>query len=145
MIVLTILLLAKGILSGSQIDIKECTPDQQKNIFLDLPECSPRSSLIDLREMFANATDVIEVVPDHVAVDRCGGSCHAPSHTCNPDSVISESIPVMLVLSNFDHGKHEVLCSTVQLDVHQTCRCGCHVKEHQCHPQLHYYHRPTCR
>eukprot|EP00091_Calanus_sinicus_P016188 TRINITY_DN35454_c0_g1_i1.p1 TRINITY_DN35454_c0_g1~~TRINITY_DN35454_c0_g1_i1.p1 ORF type:complete len:217 (-),score=49.35 TRINITY_DN35454_c0_g1_i1:65-715(-) len=55
------------------------------------------------------------------------------------------TIPVMLVLSQWPHGEHEILCSEALVEVHHECQCGCKLEKHHCHQQLQYYHQPSCR
>ena len=126
-------------------EIGLCSGDVQSDIFGSMPQCMTRSTLIDLREQFSNASDIIEVVPDHIKVERCGGSCYVQPYSCNPTSQTIMTIPVMLVLSKWPHGEHEVLCTEVLVEVHQECQCGCKLQQHHCHQQLQYYHRPSCR
>ena len=126
-------------------EIGACSGDVQRDIFESMPPCLTRSTLIDLREQFSNNSEIVEVVPDHVTVERCGGSCYVNQYSCNPTSMSVMTIPVMLVLSKWPHGEHEILCSEVMLEVHHECQCGCKLEKHHCHPQLQYYHQPSCR
>jgi len=127
----------------NQIDV--CSGEVQRDIFESMPQCLARNTLIDLREEFTNNSEIIEVVPDHVTVDRCGGSCYVHQYSCNPTKTSAITIPVMLVLSKWPHGEHDVLCSEVVVEVHHECRCGCKLEKHHCHQELQYYHQPSCR
>ena len=132
--------------SGSSYNPPEsCLGEQQMNIFHSMPKCQSRPTLIDLREMFSNHSEVIQVVPDHVSVERCGGSCYVPAHSCNPTVKSTNMVQVMLVLSKWPHGEHETLCTEVEVEVHHDCECGCRVQPDQCLPGLQYYHQPSCR
>ena len=95
--------------------------------------------------MFSNNSDVIQVVPDHITVDKCGGSCYIPPHSCNAARETKMKVQVMLVLSKWPHGEHETLCTEVEVEVHHQCQCGCQVQPEQCLPDLQYYHQPSCR
>ena len=99
--------------------------------------CSIRPTLIDLRSMFSNNSDVIQVVPDHITVDKCGGSCYIPPHSCNPATETKMKVQVMLVLSKWPHGEHETLTEE-EVEVHHQCQCGCQVQPEQCLPDLQY-------
>jgi hypothetical protein len=54
----------------------ECRGTLQKTILDSMSGCSICPTLIDLRSMFSNNSDVIQAVPDHITVDKCGGSCY---------------------------------------------------------------------
>ena len=122
-----------------------CKGTLQKSIIDSMSGCSIRPTLIDLRSMFSNNSDVIQVVPDHVTVDKCGGSCYIPPHSCNPARETKMKVQVMLVMSKWPHGEHETLCTEVEVEVHHQCECGCQVQPEQCLPDLQYYHQPSCR
>ena len=130
---------------ASSTRLSSCLGEQQESIFHSIPSCQTRPTLVDLRDMFSNHSQVIQVVPDHVSVDRCGGSCYAPSHSCNPTVRSINKMQVMLVMSKWPHGKHETLCTEVEVETHHACQCGCQVQPDQCLPELHYYHQPSCR
>ena len=130
---------------NANYDIGVCSGDVQRDIFESMPPCLTRSTLIDLREQFSNNSEIIEVVPDHVTVERCGGSCYVHQYSCNPTSMSVMTILVMLVLSKWPHGEHEVLCSEAMVEIHYECQCGCKLQQHHCHQQLQYYHQPSYR
>ena len=134
-----------SLVSGSYSLPEHCQGDQQLQIFSSLPACHPRPTLLDLRTIFSNHSRVIQVVPDHVTVDRCGGSCFVPAHTCSPRVKSMTMVQVMLVMSKWPHGEHETLCTEVDVEVHHECECGCKVQPDQCLPGLQYYHQPSCR
>ena len=123
----------------------QCKGHQQKDIINSMTECSTRPTLVDLRKVFSNNSDVIQVVPDHVTVNKCGGSCYSPPHTCNPAKETKVVVQVMLVLSKWPHGEHETLCAEVEVDVHHECDCECQVHPDQCLPDVQDYHHPSCR
>lgn len=122
----------------------QCHHQVQQNIYSSLPACQPRRTLVDLRELFAADHDIIQVVPDHVMVERCGGSCYTPPYTCISNLTSLHTVEVMLVQSKWPHGEHDVRCSEVEVEVHQSCKCGCQLEERHCN-SLQYYHQPSCR
>jgi len=127
----------------SQHEVQTCAPATQQSIFNSLPQCESRTTLVDLRQYFDNNHDVIQVVPDHVMVERCGGSCYIEQYTCLPAQKSIKTVEVMLILSKWPQGEHEVKCSTVEVEVHDTCKCGCKLKKENCN-KLQYYHEPSC-
>ena len=122
-----------------------CQVSQQVSILNTLPPCQARPTLVDVREMFTNLSEVVQIVPDHVTVPRCGGSCYVPTHTCMAQVRSTKVVQVMLVMSKWPHGEHETVCIDVELDVHHECECGCKVQPEQCLPDVQYYHEPSCR
>jgi len=142
---LLILYLCLVLACASSSHVGECLGEQQRQIFSSLPACQARPALVDLRPVFHNHSQVMQVIPDHVAVDRCGGSCYGPAHTCSPMMKSVTMVQVMLVLSKWPHGEHETLCTEVEVEVHDQCECGCRIQPDQCLPGLQYYHQPSCR
>jgi len=132
-------------LGSTNSGLDKCHSEIQGQIFSSLTECRPRPTLVDLRPYVANYSHVIQVIPDHLTLDTCGGSCYTPSHKCRPLVSTTRPVQVMMVLDKWPHGEHQTVCTTLQLEVHHQCQCGCHLKPDQCHPQLQYYHRPSCR
>lgn len=138
------------LLLSSQISLSfsslVCDGDKQRTIFLSLPACQARPSLVDLRGIFSNQSEeVVQVIPDYVTMDRCGGTCYDPSHTCYPTVKTVTKVQVMMVLARWPHGEHETLCSEVEVENHDECECGCRVQPDQCLPGLQYFHKQSCR
>ncbi len=50
----------------------ECTAEQQARILPEVVGCEPHPALVELE--LPNAS-YVHVMPRHVVVDRCGGSC----------------------------------------------------------------------
>ena len=88
--------------------------------------------------------EVVQVVPDTVPVERCQGGCSLPAHACHPTQVVEREVEVMLVLARWPHGEHQVVCSSLQVEDHLDCGCGCEVKPEYC-SHRHYYQESTCR
>ena len=85
-----------------------------------------------------------QVVPDHVMVHRCGGSCYMEAYDCIPTKTSVRTVEVMLVQSKWPHGQHEVHCSQLEVEVHDKCNCGCKLKKENCN-KYQYYHESSCR
>ena len=77
-------------------------------------------------------------------VERCGGSCYAPPYSCLANQSSVNTVEVMLVLSKWPHGEHDIRCSEVRVEVHESCRCGCKLEASNCN-NFQYYHQPSCR
>ena len=70
---------------SSYVDSSEqCANSAITAIWSTMPPCLPRSALVPL-PLPADA-DVLEVIPSHVEVPRCGGVCHQGNvyHHCVP-------------------------------------------------------------
>jgi len=104
-----------------------CPVHHQVNILNSLPSCQ------------------VQIVPDHVTVPRCSGSCYVPTHTCLAEVQGIKVVQVMLVMSRWPHGEHKTVCTEVEVEVHHECGCGCKFQPEQCLPYLQYYHPPSCR
>jgi len=87
---------------------EKCEYSVQQSIYNSLPQCLPRRTLVDLRQYFADDHDIIQVVPDHVMVARCGGSCYAPPYSCISNQTSLQTVEVMLVQSKWPHGEHDI-------------------------------------
>ena len=132
----------------------QCGAEQQRSILRSMSHCGPRQGLVQLREVLAasNVTEVlglgmeevVQVLPDVIRVDRCGGGCHLPQHSCTPTKVEQVEVEVMLVLARWPQGEHQVLCTTLQVEEHSSCGCGCKVQPHHCSSKQTYHHA-NCR
>ena len=53
--------LGQNFVRSEQFTVSTCEAETQKSIFETLPQCKTRSSLVDLRQYFADNHDVIQV------------------------------------------------------------------------------------
>ena len=68
----------------------------QDNVWDSVIRCRPRPTLVEL-PLPATAGDsgsILQVIPGHVMVDRCSGSCRTPSYSCLPVSVENATLEV---------------------------------------------------
>ena len=73
LLLLSALLLSPyGTLATAELDLDTCSSAQQERILPGLLGCEPRPALVPLT--LPNAS-YVHVMPGHVVVDRCGGSC----------------------------------------------------------------------
>ncbi len=58
--------------------------------------CRPRPTLVELPLPVTggDSGSIIQVIPGHVMVDRCSGSCDTPSHSCLPTAVENTTLEV---------------------------------------------------
>ena len=132
---------------GGRSGGRSCSSRDQRDILASSPECRVRDTLVDLRPYYANRSDVVEVIPSHAVLKRCGGGCALPPHTCQAASGRRHvrSVEVMLVLGIWPHGEHEVVCSRLELEEERECECECGVREHHCRRGDQYYDPSSCR
>lgn len=143
----TIYQLDSGGRGGGGGGVRSCSSRDQRDILASIPECRVRETLVDLRPYYANRSDVVEVIPSHALLRRCGGGCHLPPHTCQAVAGRRQtrSLEVMLVLGIWPHGEHEVVCTRLELEEDRECECECAVREHHCRRGSQYYDPSSCR
>jgi hypothetical protein len=148
-VAMAVLLLVRPSASG-----EVCSVENQRLVVKSMAECKPRHNIIDLRGVLAASNksqelnlepgEVVQVVPESVAVARCGGGCHLPAHSCIPARVEVRTVEVLLVLAQWPLGEHRVVCTELQVEEHADCECGCRVKPQDCgHNQI--YQPNSCR
>ena len=54
-------ILSGNLVSGADYSLQKCDAATQQNIFETLPQCEPRTSLVDLRQYFEDNHDIIQV------------------------------------------------------------------------------------
>ncbi len=76
-----------------------------------------------------------EVIPSHVVVKRCAGVCHQGNvyHQCVPNtgSRVDRKVEVLFRRTDSD-GQGSLECSTVSVEEHESCKCGCDVEAVHC-------------
>ena len=130
----------------------DCNSIKRSALLFSGVECSVSPVMLDLRHLMSASNsslgvpveEVVQVVPDTVPVERCQGGCSLPAHACHPTQVVEREVEVMLVLARWPHGEHQVVCSSLQVEDHLDCGCGCEVKPEHC-SHRHYYQESTCR
>ena len=130
----------------------DCNSIKRSALLFSGVECSVSPVMLDLRHLILTSNsslgvpveEVVQVVPDTVPVERCQGGCSLPAHACHPTQVVEREVEVMLVLARWPHGEHQVVCSSLQVEDHLDCGCGCEVKPEHC-SHRHYYQESTCR
>ena len=85
------------------------------------------------------------MIPSHVSVKRCRGSCLTnPAFSCKHRESSLRSVPVMMVVGGFSTGLLETVCQRLEVREDLSCECGCQVRREQCLPPLHLYDNKTC-
>ena len=122
-----------------------CDPNTQSTIMSSIPKCTTRLSMVSLIKHYEDDVEVVQVLPDHVMVKRCGGSCYLPAHKCHPIRTSVKKIPIMKVMKKWPHGEHEIKCHELDVEVHEECACGCELEASDCIPNIQYFHPQSCR
>ena len=145
-----LMILSVKVVDASPPSSLECSALQQKQILDSTPGCGPRQHLVETRQLLlSNSTmdlgpeEVVQVIPDLVRVERCGGGCQLPGHRCAPSQVNLQEVEVMVVLARWPQGEHQVVCTSLQVEEHSSCTCGCRVRPQHCSARQ-TYHPASC-
>ncbi len=126
-----------------------CTNDLMESIWGALPNCEPRPEVVAL-DLPSDDPDVVEVIPSHVVVPRCSGVCHEGNlyHKCVPksESRARQTFQVMFRKLPTSGSSSGMECSTVEVETHSSCKCGCDLEASLCSPKQKYdHHFCKCR
>eukprot|EP00092_Neocalanus_flemingeri_P027792 GFUD01030169.1.p1 GENE.GFUD01030169.1~~GFUD01030169.1.p1 ORF type:complete len:277 (-),score=28.97 GFUD01030169.1:259-1089(-) len=106
--------------------------------------CNTREEVVELE--LPPDGGVIQVIPSHVSVARCSGSCmNNPSHSCTPLDYRMKEVEVMMVTSTFSEGPWQTLCSTQRVREDISCSCGCSISAADCSSIHHKYDGHSCK
>lgn len=106
--------------------------------------CNTREEVVELE--LPPDGGVIQVIPSHVSVARCSGSCmNNPSHSCTPLDYRMKEVEVMMITSTYSQGPWQTLCSTQKVREDISCSCGCSVSEADCSSEHHKYDSHACQ
>ncbi|XP_040570520.1 uncharacterized protein [Lepeophtheirus salmonis] len=119
----------------------DCTSPHERGAMNSKASCRPRPRVIRLP--WPNSTEVNHMIPSHVIVDRCDGSCHHRKQSCLPRKVIKKSFPVMFAHCTIHDKTCGKICSQVQVDEHLECGCECKIKRHHCNAKQ-VYRKELC-
>lgn len=124
----------------------------QTNVWQAVLDCRPRPTLVELPlpdDAPGDRGSVLQVIPGHVMVDRCSGSCSSGgpsgSHACLPTAAENATVEVMAVQTTYAAGAWATVCRTATVERHTACRCGCRVREGHCDPEVHRYDPAGCQ
>jgi len=105
--------------------------------------CGPRPTIVSVS--VPNEQHTL-LAPTHVEVLRCQGSCpqaHSSRLSCQPSKISYKEVPIMMSPISVLQGVQETVCTHVKVEVHDTCKCGCHVSPADC-SQMQKYNPQTC-
>lgn len=126
--------------------VGQCSNKHQKEAF-DVHtnhQCSVRDQVVELEIPLDGG--VIQVIPSHVTVARCSGSCmNNPGHSCTPRDYRMRKVEVMMVTSTYSQGPLQTLCTTQKVREDISCSCGCSISETDCSRELHTYDSKSCQ
>ena len=60
---------------------------------------------------------------------------HSSLLSCVPDKVVTKDVPVMVTPVTVTSGVQEDVCTSVKVEVHESCKCGCEVVPMDCNPK----------
>lgn len=119
---------------------EECSAHRQMDILTSVPHCTPRVEVQSLLPLLQSSnltqrlgvlpSEVVQVKPSTLERRLCLGSCTARPYSCTPTREETEEVEVMLVLSRWPQGEHQVICTSLQ--VVQQVECGCRCQPLRC-------------
>jgi len=102
----------------------DCNEEKRNMIWNRLPKCIPKNESIAIP--FPPDPNVIQYFPNRIELPRCSGACYENGHlyqSCKANETELQDVPVILETIS---GQTTVeVCSTVKLEVHVSCSCGC--------------------
>lgn len=127
-------------------EISQCSQTHHENILPSILKCRPRPTVIELPMpvMDGESGAIMQVIPGHVLVERCSGSCSVPSHSCLPTLVVNKTVEVMAIQTTFSSGVWNTVCAVVQIEEHKECACSCRQTAELC-SQGQYYDASRCQ
>lgn len=109
-----------------------CSKSQTESVYVSGPNCVPRKTLIKL-DLPEGDSNIIEVHPPEIEVARCGGVCHNRKCVARPGSISVRTVTVQFTYINKQSSlTHPTKCSTIQVEQHDECICGCDLKPEDC-------------
>jgi len=126
--------------------VGQCSNHHQQTAFEvhNKHRCNTREELVKLE--VPSDGSVIQVLPSHVMVARCSGSCITnPGKSCVPQDYRMKEVSVMLVTPSYSSGPWQTMCSVQRVREDITCVCGCSVLESDCSGTDQYYDTHHCR
>ncbi|XP_074599024.1 vascular endothelial growth factor A-like [Brevipalpus obovatus] len=105
--------------------------------------CEPEMTTVSVGEKSVDGNEYY--FPDCVRVARCGGCCDIKGlMACTPTKVTQKSIKRAKIRIRRDVPPNQSV-QTVQVDVHEECKCLCKVTEKHCDSSIHDYRPNECR
>ena len=114
-----------------------CRPSHQHQHFTCKSPPPPSSGRV--------LTRLLQVVPNQVEVDRCGGSCPSDNHLgYERCSVVEQEVTRLEVVVQVlrEGGGVEQECKEVTVETHTACRCGCQQLNCTSELQVESYRQP---
>jgi len=120
---------------------ESCTASMEEaaHANLEMWGCEPRDQIVGLE--LPNAT-FFHMLPNHVRVKRCGGTCSTSVYkSCLPSRTHERNVDVLLMPNNAAEG----ICSTVSVEEHDSCTCGCKTTADDCDAQRQRFISRECK
>jgi hypothetical protein len=107
-----------------------CSNDHIAASLENIEGCKPRPVIIQIP--WPNNTNVQQMTPTHVQINRCGGGCHRPGQRCFPTKKKTTEIAVMFGECGISTGRCDKWCSHVDVEEDTECECDCEDQEEDC-------------
>jgi len=110
----------------------QCTGSQMQSIMAPkegLTVCMPRPTMVEIPSL---SPEHQLLAPTHVEVARCGGSCPHSYFSCVKSDTRYKEVSVMLTERSVSPGVLKSLCTSLSIEEHLSCQCGCKVGPEDC-------------
>ena len=132
---LTLTLVTKLAGGSTYLPSDTCSTEHQVAVWQSVVGCQPRPTLVEVEfpdEAVVGSGSIVQLIPGHVMVDRCSGSCHSPAHSCTALRSVNVSVDVMAVQTTYSTGAWNTLCTTIDVRKDVECGCACLVRPEDC-------------
>eukprot|EP00096_Caligus_rogercresseyi_P005903 TRINITY_DN21966_c0_g1_i1.p1 TRINITY_DN21966_c0_g1~~TRINITY_DN21966_c0_g1_i1.p1 ORF type:complete len:273 (-),score=36.35 TRINITY_DN21966_c0_g1_i1:326-1144(-) len=118
--------------SSAEGVFETCSAGQQESILGGIQSCKPIETVVPL-EFYPNENYSF-VKPKYVSVQRCQGSCFSNNHhSCMATNSKSRDVEVLIYpRSPHSDGTLSPTCSSMSVQDHVACACGCSVTQADC-------------
>ncbi|XP_015787663.1 vascular endothelial growth factor A [Tetranychus urticae] len=116
---------------------------RKKTNYAEQAVCEPELRTVEVGDQRTESGEIF--FPRCVRVLRCGGCCDISDRmACTPTKISHRDVKrakIRLRRSTTPSASSQ----TIQVEVHDECRCMCKVKEEHCNPSLHVYQADLCK
>jgi len=131
-----------SLLKSSYIGHSKCSQNHIKNSLQSNIGCKPVPVVLELP--WPNNTEIQQMTPTHISVQRCEGGCHQTGHSCIALKTREKKIPVMFGKCGMSVGKCEKECAHVTVEEHTDCGCACDLMHEECDNITHNFLPELC-
>lgn len=117
-----------------------CSSNSIRKALRAEPDCQLRDKVIPVP--WPNTTNPAQMIPRHVIVKRCSGTC---GKSCVPLSYRKRDVSVIIGKCSVLTGKCSTECMTLEVEDHVQCGCNCMQSQvEKCNEKTHVFFEDTC-